>query len=122
MEVVVKIEMGKFFVLLLALLIIGCSAQPVRHEAQSVEIVNEPPDKEKCKFVGEIVGSQGNWFTGDFTSNENLVIGARNELRNKAYELGGNIVYIQDMKNTNAWGSLGTTNTTAVGKAYKCQH
>ena len=48
-------------------------------------------------------------------------MGARNELRNKAYKLGGNIVYIQDMKNTNAWGSLGTTNTTAIGKVYKCK-
>ncbi|EAM9845690.1 DUF4156 domain-containing protein, partial [Salmonella enterica subsp. enterica serovar Infantis] len=26
------------------------------------------------------MGSQGNWFTGDVTSNKNLVIGARNEL------------------------------------------
>ncbi|EAO5839574.1 DUF4156 domain-containing protein, partial [Salmonella enterica] len=25
------------------------------------------------------MGSQGNWFTGDVTSNKNLVIGARNE-------------------------------------------
>ncbi|EAA9593782.1 DUF4156 domain-containing protein, partial [Salmonella enterica] len=31
------------------------------------------------------MGSQGNWFTGDVTSNKNLVIGARNELRNEAY-------------------------------------
>lgn len=105
-----------------ASLIVGCSAQAVRPEAQSIEIVSEPPDKTKCSFVGEIVGSQGNWVTGDFTSNENLVIGARNELRNKAYSLGGNIVYLQDMKNTNAWGSLGTTNTTAVGKVYKCRN
>lgn len=100
--------------------LIGCAATKVTKEAQSVEIVNEKPDTGKCKFVGEIVGSQGNWITGDFTSNKALVIGARNELRNKAYKLGANIVYIQDMKNTNSYGSLGTTNTTAVGKAYKC--
>jgi len=109
-----------FCLVLVAMSVVGCSAQVVRPEAQSVEIVNVAPDKEECKFVGEVVGSQGNWATGDFTSNENLVIGARNELRNKAYELGGNIVYVQDMKNTNAYGSLGTTNTTAIGKAYKC--
>ncbi len=59
-------------------------------------------------------------MTGDFTSNKNLVIGARNELRNEAYKLRANIVYIQDMSNTNAHGSLGTTNTTAIGKAYRC--
>jgi len=100
--------------------LIGCAATKVTREAQIVEIVNEKPDTDKCKFIGEIIGSQGNWFTGDFTSNKNLVIGARNELRNEAYKLGANIVYIQDMKNTNADGSLGTTNTTAVGKAYRC--
>ena len=98
----------------------GCAAIKINPEASSVEIVNEQPNKNKCKFLGEIAGSQGNWFTGDYTSNENLVIGARNELRNKAHKLGGNVVYIQDMKNTNAWGSLGTTNTTAIGKVYKC--
>ncbi|WP_085277142.1 DUF4156 domain-containing protein [Pseudogulbenkiania subflava] len=103
-----------------ALVLAGCSAIPVRPEAAFVEIVNEPPPKASCKFLGEVVGSQGNWFTGDYTSNKNLLIGARNDMRNQAYELGGNVVYIQDMKNTNAWGSLGTTNTTAVGRAYRC--
>lgn len=112
--------MYRNFLLLITFSLIGCSANQVIPQARSVEIVNEQPNKMKCKFLGEIAGSQGNWFTGDITSNENLVLGARNELRNEAYKLGGNIVYIQDMKNTNAWGSLGTTNTTAIGKVYKC--
>lgn len=100
--------------------LVGCAAKPTIQDAHLVEVTNEAPDKAKCKYLGEVIGSQGNWFTGDYTSNENLVIGARNELRNKAYSLGGNVVHIQDMKNTNAYGSLGTTNTTAVGKAYRC--
>lgn len=112
--------MKKNITFMLGFFLIGCSATQINPQAMGIEIVNEKPDKSKCKFLGEIVGSQGNWFTGDFTSNENLVVGARNEIRNKAYALGGNVVYIQDMKNTNAWGSLGTTNTTAIGKAYKC--
>ncbi len=98
----------------------ACSAIHTLPGAENIEIVNELPDKNKCKFLGEVVGSQGNWVTGDYTSNKNLVIGARNELRNETHKLGGNIVYIQDMKNTNAWGSAGTTNTTAIGKAYTC--
>ena len=110
----------KNLMLIMAFSLIGCSANQVIPQARSVEIVNEKPDKTKCDFLGEVVGSQGNWFTGDYTSNENLVLGARNELRNEAYKLGGNLVYIQDMKNTNAYGSLGTTNTTAIGKVYNC--
>jgi hypothetical protein len=98
----------------------GCAANPVAPEAQHIEIVSEVPDRAKCRFLGEVAGSQGNWFTGDYTSNKNLVVGARNELRNEAHKLGGNIVYIQDMKNSSSWGSLGTSNTTAVGKVYKC--
>lgn len=98
----------------------GCAAIQVAPEAATVDIVTEQPNKNKCKFLGEVVGSQGNWFTGDYTSNENLMIGARNELRNETYKLGGNVVFIQNMANASAWGSLGTTNTTAIGKAYKC--
>ena len=111
---------NKKLILIMALSLAGCSANQVIPQARSIEIVNEKPDEIKCNFLGEVVGSQGNWFTGDYTSNENLVLGARNELRNEAYKLGGNVVYIQDMKNTNAYGSLGTTNTTAIGKVYKC--
>lgn len=101
--------------------LLGCAAKPVLPEAQSIEIVTEAPDRLKCQLLGEVTGSQGNWFTGDLTSNRNLVIGARNEMRNEAHRLGGNLVHVQDMKNTNAWGSLGTTNTTAIGKVYRCK-
>lgn len=112
--------MKVFFVSASIVLLAACAANPVISGAESVEIVNEVPSPSKCKFLAEVVGSQGNWFTGDVTSNKNLVIGARNELRNETHQLGGNVVYVQDMKNTNAYGSLGTTNTTAVGKAYRC--
>jgi hypothetical protein len=101
-------------------LLSGCAANSVHSDAKNVEIVSEVPDSSKCKFLGEVSGTQGNWFTGDYTSNENLVVGARNELRNKTQALGGNIVYIQDMKNASRRGALGTTNTTAIGKAYNC--
>jgi len=114
--------MKKISVIFLLMLISACAANHVAPQAQSIEIVNELPDKTKCAFLGEVVGSQGNWFTGDYTPNANLIIGARNELRNETYKLGGNVVYIQDSKNTNAWGSLGTTNSTAIGKAYKCNN
>ena len=105
---------------LLGVLIAGCAAVQVLPEARAIELVNEPPDRTICEFLGEVVGSQGNFITGDYTSNKNLVIGARNELRNEASKLGANVVYVQDHKNTSAHGSLGTTNTTVVGKAYRC--
>lgn len=114
-------SMKILFLISVSVVLSACAAKQTLPGAEHVELVNDLPDKEKCQFVGEVVGSQGNWFTGDLTSNKNLVIGARNELRNEAFKLGANVVYIQDLKNTNAYGSLGTTNTTGVGKAYKCK-
>ncbi|MFM2589713.1 DUF4156 domain-containing protein [Vibrio sp. TBV020] len=104
-------------------LLFGCSANGVIESAKGIEIVTTEPNRSMCSYVGEVIGSQGNWLTGDFTSNENLVLGARNELRNEAFKLGANLVYVQESKNTNATiGSLGTTNTTVIGKAYKCKY
>jgi hypothetical protein len=100
--------------------VVGCTANEVMPQARSVEIIDEQPDRKKCKFLDEVVGYQGNWFTGEFTSIKNLVAGARNELRNEAYKLGGNIVYIQVMKHPDEWWLLGTKNTIAIGKVYKC--
>jgi len=102
------------------LLLAGCSAISTTREGKSVELVTEKPPG-NCKPLGDVVGSQGNWFTGDYTSNKNLLIGARNDLRNKAAEIGGNYVWVQDSSNTNAWRSKGTSNTTVLGVVYHCE-
>lgn len=114
-------DMSKSIIVVLFLsLLSGCSATPILVGAEIVELTTEHPQRDKCEYLGEVIGSQGNWVTGDFTSNEDLIIGARNELKNRAYLLGANRVYVEGMANTNAWGSLGTTNSTAIGKAFKC--
>jgi len=48
--------------------VVGCSANNVLTEAKRVEIVDEQLDRSKCVFLDEVVGYQGNWFTGEFTS------------------------------------------------------
>ncbi|RBW63617.1 DUF4156 domain-containing protein [Vibrionales bacterium C3R12] len=111
-----------FAVSLPIILISGCAANPTHKGAEKIELTTERPNRSKCEYLGEIIGSQGNWVTGDFTSNEDLIVGARNELKNKAFKLGANIVYVEGMANTNGWGSLGTTNSTAIGKAFKCKY
>lgn len=111
---------AKMTAALSALLLVGCSAISTTPEGRSVELVTVKPAG-NCKPLGDVVGSQGNWITGDYTSNENLLIGARNDLRNKASEMGGNFVWVQDSSNTNAWGSKGTSNTTVLGVAYRCE-
>ncbi|MCP5245748.1 MAG: DUF4156 domain-containing protein [Burkholderiales bacterium] len=98
----------------------GCSAISAKPEAQSVVILKEAPDAERCRFLGEVAGSQGNWFTGAYTSDKNLLMGARNDLRNETAELGGNTVYIQHVSNSGRYEASGNANTTIIGNAYDC--
>jgi hypothetical protein len=102
------------------LLLTGCSALPLRPEANSVMIVTDKPDAATCKYLGETIGSEGNWVSGDYTSNKEMMIGARNDLRNQAYAMGGNIVHLQQVNSSQAWGALGTTNISIAGIVYRC--
>ncbi len=111
---------AKMTATLSVLLLVGCSAISTTPEGGSVELVTVKPTG-NCKPLGDVVGSQGNWITGDYTSNKNLLIGARNDLRNRAAEMGGNFVWVQDSSNTNAWGGKGTSNTTVLGVVYRCE-
>ena len=103
------------------LLLSACSAKEALPGAKKIDIVIEKPDPKRCTFVGEVIGTQGNWITGDYTADKDLILGARNELRNETYKLGGNVVYMQQTTMGSSFGSYGNTTTTNVGKAYKCK-
>ncbi|PTN11503.1 DUF4156 domain-containing protein [Nitrosomonas aestuarii] len=99
----------------------GCSAISAKPDAQSVAILSDAPDINRCRLLGEVAGSQGNWFTGAYTSDKNLLVGARNDLRNATYELGGNAVHVQHVSNSGRYEASGNANTTIIGNAYDCQ-
>jgi hypothetical protein len=46
----------------------GCSAIPVNPQAASILVTPNPPAK-NCKYLGQVSGNQGNFFTGGWTSN-----------------------------------------------------
>src|SRR4051812_23500838 len=73
------------------ILLSACSAIQTTPDSALIELVNDKPQAD-CRALGEAIGSQGNFFTGNYTSNKNLMIGARNDLRNQAANLGGNLV------------------------------
>lgn len=117
----------------LGILISGCAS--IQVDPQAARIISSPnPAPKGCKYLGQVVGNQGNFFTGGFTSNANLEEGAMNDLRNKAAKLGAN--YVQLVTNragvtgstTGSFGSNGgfmsgsteQTNVTNLGNAYKC--
>ncbi len=107
----------------------GCAAIPLEPQAHRI-IASPNPAPKSCKYVGQIVGNQGNFFTGGYTSNSHLEEGAMNDMKNKANRLGAN--YIQLI--TNRAGNTGSmsgvngsfsghseqTNVTNVGNAYRC--
>nr|WP_206606114.1 DUF4156 domain-containing protein [Steroidobacter cummioxidans] len=65
-------------------------------------------------------------FTGSFITNENLETGARNDLKNKAAALGGNLVVLLTERAGQSGGfgekggSVEQTNVTLSGNVYRC--
>jgi hypothetical protein len=101
----------------IAVFLVGCAATPLNLGADRVKLTNVEPAKE-CKFLGDITGSQGDYLTGGYTSNANLETGARNDLKNKAAAMGGNVVQILTQR---AGGNyMQQTNVTISGGVYKC--
>jgi hypothetical protein len=102
----------------------ACKAIPLQPGAELVRLTNEEP--KGCRFLGDVTGNQGNAFTGDFTSNRTLETGARNDIKNQAKAMGGNVVYLLTNRagSTGGFGdnggSLNQTNVTLTGNVYSC--
>lgn len=102
----------------------GCAAVGLESGAQQVRIVTNEP--QGCVYLGEVTGSQGDFFTGSFTSNANLETGARNDMKNQASKLGANTVHLltnragQTGSMGDGSGSMQQTNVTYTGVAYRC--
>ncbi|SHN66929.1 DUF4156 domain-containing protein [Desulfovibrio litoralis] len=97
----------------------GCAAKTVSPDGLKVKIVYEKPQGD-CTELGEVVGTQGNWFTGGMTPNKQLVEGARNDMRNEAGKMGATHVWLRDLSaHTGAYSE--TVNALGIGVAYRCQ-
>jgi hypothetical protein len=105
-----------------AVLVTGCSSIPLDpHASRVVVSTNKPP--KGCKYIGQVVGNQGNFFTGSWTSNRNLEEGAMNDIKNQTTKLGGNYVQLISTRAGNTGshgGATEQTNVTNVGNAYVC--
>jgi uncharacterized protein YbjQ (UPF0145 family) len=82
-------------------------AQTVRLYEDATSLVAE------CAFLGEVIGSEGHWYSYLFISNKNLAQGAINDIKNEAWNLGANAVHAHI-------NLLFSTSVTIVGHAYKC--
>jgi hypothetical protein len=113
------------FVVALGFVLTACSATELRPQAQRIRMTNTEPTG--CRYLGEVIGNQGGSFAGKYTSNTNLETGARNDMKNKASDLGGNVIVMLANRagQTGSYGLYGgssqQTNVTYVGAVYKCK-
>lgn len=124
-------KLVKFCAITLATIsLFGCAADPLSPQANRV-IVSPNPTPKGCHYVGQVVGNQGNFFTGTWTSNRNLEEGAMNDIKNQAANLGANYVQLINSRagntgnmstyNGDISGSMHQTNITNIGNAYVCK-
>jgi hypothetical protein len=120
--------MKTLFAIIIVTTLAACSSVAVQPQANGVRLTHNEPGNE-CTFLGDVTGSQGDFFTGAFTSNADLETGARNDIKNKAMSLGGDTVYIltQRAGQTGSYsddfgGGSQQTNVTLSGNVYKCRN
>ncbi len=109
---------------MIASIFVGCATQQkLKPEATSVEIQKGGPARIGCKNLGEVKFSQEKPM---FTSNEKVFEGAENGIKNKAQEMGANLVIISNTKTRSINGLtilLEMENVTRVdltGAAFNC--
>ena len=100
--------------------IIGC-AIPLQPEAKIVQLIYIQPNEESCRFIGQTSASDGGMVSGDFMSDAKIHRSTANLMKNKAYQMGGNVVYIQQQFNKNEDLTTTKTNQTMLGFVYDCK-
>lgn len=118
--------MKTIIIVLLLCALSACASTKLNQDAALIRLTHVEPSAEKCQFLGDITGSQGDFIFGSFTSNRNLETGARHDLKNQAQAMGGNVVYLltQRAGQTGSFskhgGSQEQTNVTLTGNVYRC--
>lgn len=112
----------KFIVLIPALFIaVSSCAIPLKEGAEIVQLIYIEPNKHTCHFIGQTTASDGGMVSGDFMSDAKIHRSTANQMKNKAYTMGGNVVYIQQQFNKNEKLTKTMTNQTMQGYVYKCK-
>jgi len=103
-------------------LLTACAASPLMPGGETI-LLSKEAAPEGCAFLGEVQGTQGNFWTADFTSDANLINGARNKVRNAAYTLQADYVKIETESlshNTTDHSLGGMYSAVVIGNAYRC--
>lgn len=106
-------------ILSIMVLTLSCSI-PLQKEAKSVQLVYIQPNKGLCQFIGQTSASDGGIVSGDFMSSTTIHKSTENLMKNKAYSMGGNTVYVEQQFNKNEKLTENMTNQTMIGFIYQC--
>ena len=101
--------------LALLFLLASCSLATLNPEAVHVKLSADPIKLKYCEYLGEVMGSAGNWYDFLYISNNALMQAAVNDIRNQAAAKGADTVYIEEPRQF-------TTSVTMLGLAYRCKN
>jgi hypothetical protein len=93
----------------------GCFTARVRPEAEPIRITFDMEQVRRCTSLGEVVGSEGHWYSAWLIDNEVLATAALNDLRNRAHAKGADTVFVPNHT------MLFATSVTILGQAYRCK-
>ena len=102
---------------LISLFLLGCvtPSEELIPQADQVRVLTTSlPSLDKCRWVGEVTGNEGHWYSYLFYSNDALIQGAVNELKNNAFLMGADTVVTMSPHNF-------TTSVSLLGTAYDCR-
>ncbi|PHJ41605.1 hypothetical protein AK966_02090 [Vibrio sp. PID23_8] len=99
------------------LTLLGCSTpknQPYE-QSQDVEIrIDSQFNPKQCEYLGEITGSEGHWYSYLFFTNDAMMQGAMNDLKNNAASIQADTVFMLSPQDF-------VTSFSVLGTAYRCQ-
>ncbi len=102
---------GLLFVLLFSVTVTGCGTMLTK-QGEAVQITNNYEDIMECKYFGRIIATSSLVGYGFKNRGVNSAI---NELKNKAAQLGANMIVIQNV-------TKGDIYTEMTGNAYWCDN
>lgn len=97
-------------------LLTGCSTPTtlLNEEARLVHLRQDAQfNADHCQWLGEVTGSEGHWYSYIFFANDVMVRGALNQIKNQAFDLGADTVYLVQPQDF-------VTSFTVMGNAYLC--
>ncbi|EKY4874563.1 DUF4156 domain-containing protein [Vibrio alginolyticus] len=108
--------MKRLLLVLFVVLLTGCTMPSHLTHAQSQDVhirIDAQFDPERCEYKGEVTGSEGHWYNYIFMTNDAMMQGAMNDLKNNAAAIDADTVFMVSPQDF-------ITSFSVLGSAYRC--